>query len=138
MTVGGYTDFELSPPFNALSGNQYRPESSPEQLAEIAPFSPSDLPDDAVITSDNAVLFKQTQELFKQIRNEHGRLIGLIYRGPRTTGETTLNFAQVKARRNIYIGRSNRGEVSQAVAAGLEVWEWAFSLFEESKKEVPA
>ena len=138
MTVGGYTDFELSPPFNALSGNQYRPESSPEQLGEIAPFSPSDLPDDAVITSDNAVLFKQTQELFKQIRNEHGRLIGLIYRGPRTTGETTLNFAQVKARRNIYIGRSNRGEVSQAVAAGLEVWEWAFSLFEESKKEVPA
>jgi len=42
---------------------------------------------------------------------------------------STLSESQVRARKNIYTKRSEGGEVSDAVARGLDVWEWALSLF---------
>lgn len=81
------------------------------------------------------MLFKQTNDLFKQLHDpESGEVIGLLYRGPRTNGFITLGRAQVRSRRNIYAGRSAAGEVSEAVAHGLEVWDWALRLFDTDRQ----
>jgi len=42
---------------------------------------------------------------------------------------STLSAAQVRSRLGIYTGRSEKGEVSEAVANGLDEWTWAYSLF---------
>lgn len=72
--------------------------------------------------------------MFKQIRDDRGKLIGLIYSGPRMDYASTLNFPQVLARMNIYRRRAEKGEASQAVEAGLQVWEWAVGLFEQGRE----
>jgi len=71
--------------------------------------------------------------LFKQIREPSGRVIGLMYRGPRMDGFQTLNASQVRARRNIYAKRSDAGEVSEAVHRGFDMWQWALALFSAEK-----
>lgn len=87
------------------------------------------LPSGAELQADGSILFKQTQDLFKQIHDHAGKVIGLMYKGPRMQAWSTLSESQVRARKNIYTKRSEGGEVSDAVARGLDVWEWALSLF---------
>jgi hypothetical protein len=91
------------------------------------------LPDGAEPQEDGSILFKQTGDLFKQIRDKGGRVIGLMYQGPRMDGFQTLNASQVKARRNIYAKRADAGEVSEAVHRGFDMWQWALALFSSEK-----
>lgn len=81
------------------------------------------------MNKDGSVLFKQTGDLFKQIRDTFGAVIGLMYKGPRMSAWSTMSAAQVKSRLNIYRKRAEAGEVSEAVARGLDVWIWASGLF---------
>ncbi len=75
------------------------------------------------------MLFKQTRELFKQIHDHNGKVIGLMYKGPRMQNFTTLSEAQVRSRFNIYRNRADKEEVSEAVATGLNIWQWALGLY---------
>lgn len=52
-----------------------------------------------------------------------------MYKGPRMESWSTLSAAQVRSRLGIYTGRAEKGEVSEAVANGLDEWTWAYSLF---------
>lgn len=52
-----------------------------------------------------------------------------MYKGPRMDSWSTLSAAQVRSRLGIYAGRSEKGEVSEAVANGLDIWTWAYGLF---------
>lgn len=52
-----------------------------------------------------------------------------MYRGPRMNDWSTQSASQVRARLNIYKGRADKGEVSEAIERGLETWTWAYSLF---------
>ncbi len=98
------------------------------------PFGASEIPDNAELQADGWVLFKQTKDLFKQLQDpESGDVIGLMYRGPRMSGFSTLSIAQVRSRRNIYARRAADGEVSEAVAHALDVWDWALRLFTSAK-----
>ncbi len=72
-------------------------------------------------------LFKQTGDLFKQIFDESGRVIGLLYKGPRSENFTALGESQVKARLTTYKTRVEHS--TPAREAALEVWEWAYSQF---------
>jgi hypothetical protein len=106
-------------------------ESTHLPKAENKPFKQSGLPDGAVAQDDGTVLFKQNQTLFKQELDGNGRVIGLRYLGPRSSGWTAIGYAQVKAFKQTYTKRSEKGEVSEAVDAGLTMWTWALSLFEQ-------
>lgn len=75
------------------------------------------------------MLFKQTKELFKQIHDHTGKVIGLMYKGPRMQNFTTLSEAQVRSRFRIYQNRADKEEVSEAVATGLHIWQWALGLY---------
>jgi hypothetical protein len=98
------------------------------------PFSASEIPDSAELQANGWILFKQTKELFKQVQDpDTGDVIGLIYKGPRMSGLSTLNIAGVRSRRKIYADRAAAGEVSEAVANGVDVWEWALGLFTSNK-----
>ena len=103
---------------------------------QYAPINKSDLPDGAEITDEHTILFKQTGDLFKQIHGDSGEVIGLMYKGPRMAAWSTLSRSQVKSRLGIYQTRADGGEVSDAVRKGLEVWEWAFSLFHTHERVV--
>lgn len=93
------------------------------------PIKPSELPDGATIQPDGVILFKQSRDLFKQIRDTSGKVIGLMYKGPRMENWSTLSSAQVRSRLGIYTQRADKGEVSDAVQNGLEEWTWAYGLF---------
>jgi hypothetical protein len=99
----------------------------------VAEWHTDTLPDGAEVQNDGSVLFKQTRDLFKQIRDHSGKVIGLMYKGPRMEGFQTLNASQVRARRNIYAKRAEAGEVSEAVHRGFDMWQWALALFSAEK-----
>lgn len=81
------------------------------------------------------MLFKQTQDLFKQLHDpESGEVIGLLYRGPRTNGFTTLGHSQVRSRRNEYARRASAENASEAVVHGFKVWDWALRLFDTDRQ----
>lgn len=98
-------------------------------MPQNAPENAAALPEGATITEEGEVLFKQTRELFKQIHDHAGKVIGLMYKGPRMQSFTTLSEAQVRSRFNIYRARADKEEVSEAVSAGLHIWQWALSLY---------
>ena len=107
--------------------------TKPDLRYEVTyPINPETLPEGAVET-DDGVLFKQTGDLFKQIHDQSGKVIGLMYKGPRSQSPSTLGMSQAKSRLNIYRKRSEAGEVSDAVQRGLEMWEWANNLFGAEK-----
>jgi hypothetical protein len=97
------------------------------------PFKQTQLPEGAIAKEDGSVLFKQSRALFKQELDESGKVIGLRYLGPRSSGWTAIGFAQVKSFKNEYAKRAEKGEVSEAVDAGLTMWTWALGLFEQAE-----
>lgn len=77
--------------------------------------------------TDGSVLFKQTGDLFKQVYDQKGQVIGLVYTGPRMSIPTTLSQAQVRSRKTIYEKRAV--DATEAVLRSLEIWTWALGLF---------
>lgn len=101
---------------------QYYPVESLLKLRYIT-FPPQDTEE-----SNGYILFKQTGELFKQIRNAEGKVIGLEYKGPRMEHPTTLSYSQVVSRISSY--RNNTGRRDETRTKMLEVWTAALELFE--------
>lgn len=89
------------------------------------------LPNGFEYQPNGVVLFKQDMSLFKQQIDEHGRVIGLQYKGPKSDW-TAIGYSQVKAYHTQAIKRSNE-TVSDAVSAALDKWEWAISIFEKNE-----
>lgn len=81
---------------------------------------------------DGFLLFKQTGELFKQIRNSSGAVIGLEYKGPRMSETTTLSYSQVQSRISSY--RNNAGRNDETRKKMLAVWQGALALFERDNQ----
>ncbi len=119
----------LTPPAEkTIAGGENEPDFLPE-TPQNTPLNTTSLPEGATITDEGEVLFKQTRELFKQIHDHSGKVIGLMYKGPRMQSFTTLSEAQVRSRHNIYRSRADKEEVSEAVSAGINIWQWALSLY---------
>ena len=99
------------------------------------PWVDTDIPDGSTIQPDGWLLFKQEKCLFKQLQNhDTGEVVGILYRGPRIKGYTTLGESQVRSRRNEYARRADAGEVSEAVEHGFKVWDWALRLFDTTQE----
>jgi hypothetical protein len=92
----------------------------------------SDLPEGFEHQADGTILFKQDYTLFKQQKDEQGRVVGLLYKGTKSDW-TTLGYAQVLSYFNTYKKRA-QNEASDASQHGLAKWSWAISLFEDSNK----
>lgn len=107
---------------------QYYPVESLLKLRYIT-FPPQDTEE-----SNGYILFKQTGDLFKQIRNTEGKVIGLEYKGPRMEHPTTLSYSQVVSRISSY--RNNTGRRDETRTKMLEVWTAALELFELPKGEL--
>lgn len=73
-------------------------------------------------------MFKQTNDLFKQVYDQKGAVIGLIYLGPRMATPSTMSQAQVRSRKTIYERRAEI-DATEAVLRSLEIWTWALGLF---------
>lgn len=109
-----------------VGSGQYYPVESLLSLPYIT-FPPQE-------TQENGyILFKQTGELFKQIRNAQGKVIGLEYKGPRMEHPTTLSYSQVVSRISSY--RNNTGRRDETRIKMLEVWTAALELFEFPKED---
>jgi len=106
---------------------QYYPVESLLQLRYIT-FPPQETEE-----KNGYILFKQTGELFKQIRDAAGKVIGLEYKGPRMEHPTTLSYSQVVSRISSY--RNNTGRRDETRTKMLDVWTAALELFELPKGE---
>ena len=95
----------------------------------MVPFTRADLPDNgAELLPNGSIMFKHTPVVFKQIVNQHGKVVGVMYKGPRMESFTTYGQAQVKSLLGGYQRRSSK-DVSESVSKGLDIWEWAYGLF---------
>lgn len=70
----------------------------------------------------------------KPVRDKQGRVIGLIYRGPRMDTSTTLSEAQVRSRLGIYQERQKQGNKSRNVTDGIDYWTYALGLFHQTNQ----
>lgn len=106
------------------------------EISQAALLAPSPAP---YAAPDDDDLFKQNIDLFKQKIQPHtdeaGKVIGIKYLKKDQTW-TTYDYNTVRGQWGIYLSRSKRGEVSEAVQAGLEKWQYAMSLFEEGRREL--
>lgn len=135
-TAAGETKAPTTPPPASTYLNDLEHDLRDRVRQQYAPVNKRDLPDGAVLSDDHTILFKQTGDLFKQIQDPSGAVVGLMYKGPRMAAWSTLSRSQVKSRLGIYQTRADAGEVSDAVRKGLEVWEWAFGLFHTHERVV--
>lgn len=89
--------------------------------------------------SDDEELFKQNPNLFKQNilpqKDASGRVIGIQYK-KKDGNWTAYDYNTVSGQYRIYRKRADKGEASEAVADGLEKWEYAMSLFQEGREEL--
>lgn len=70
----------------------------------------------------------------KQIFDQKGRVIGLLYKGPKMNIQTTLSEAQVRSRLGIYRERFKNGNKSRNVIDGIDFWTHALKLFNTKKQ----
>jgi hypothetical protein len=89
---------------------------------------PASITEDVIMHVDGLILFKQSGELFKQIRNTNGIVIGLQYQGPKMKTPTTMSYSQVRSRISSY--RNNAARDPQTREKMIELWQYALSLFE--------
>lgn len=126
--------------FYQRAADPYRHEALTEPTSPPSPPPPPvNTATAAPDQNDGEVLFKQTGDLFKQII-EGGRVIGLMYK-KRDAQWQPLKYADIQSRWRIYRARYDEAgqkgrEVSPAVSAGLEQWEWAMYQFEEGVAEL--
>jgi hypothetical protein len=98
------------------------------QAMHLPPLVPASITEDVIMHEDGLILFKQSGELFKQIRNTNGIVIGLQYQGPKMKTPTTMSYSQVRSRISSY--RNNAARDPQTREKMIELWQYALSLFE--------
>jgi uncharacterized protein YcsI (UPF0317 family) len=72
-----------------------------------------------------------------KVRDQKGRTIGLIYKGPNMPTETTMSEAQVRNRLDIYKKRYQDGNKSKNVLDAIDFWQHALLQFSEQSGSKP-
>jgi len=84
---------------------------------------------EALTVSDgDTYMFKQSEILFKQVRDKNGIVIGLEYKGPRMDKPTSLSYTGVTSRISTY--KKGVGRADETRERNLYIWHFALSLFE--------
>jgi hypothetical protein len=65
----------------------------------------------------------------RNILDSKGRVIGIVYRGPKKDIDTTMSEAQVRNRLTIYLDRYASGNKSQNVIDAIDFWTAALNRF---------
>ena len=107
-------------------------EPTTQDAINIPLFSLPALPRGVEQQEDGSLLFKQTGELFKQVR-DCGIVIGLLYKGPRMDTPQVMSYAQVKSRISSY--KNNKWRNEETRRDMIDMWEFALALFEVPEKE---
>lgn len=77
------------------------------------------------------ILFKQTQTLFKQVFDNDGNVIGLMYKGPKMAKYTTISYSQAKSLAGVYESREGENNKVQK-----QMWHYALTLFNHREATV--
>lgn len=77
------------------------------------------------------ILFKQTQTLFKQVFDNDGNVIGLMYKGPKMSKYTTISYSQAKSLAGVYESRDGENNKVQK-----QMWHYALTLFNHREAAV--
>lgn len=103
----------------------------------MVPFTRADLPSSgAEILPDGSILFTQQYTVCKQLQNTSGKVVGLLYKGPKMQTFDSMGIVHVKNKLSTYERRA-QNECSDAVQRGLDLWEWAYGLFQKHQDSNP-
>lgn len=122
----------LSEPVRTIAPTPAEPNND---AINLALFKLPTLPRGVEQQEDGFLLFKQTGELFKQVRDA-GIVIGLLYKGPRMENPQVMSYAQVKSRISSY--KNNKWRNEETRRDMIDMWEFALALFEVPEKEEEA
>jgi len=104
----------------------------------VVPFTRADLPSSgAELLADGSILFTQQSTVCKQLQNTNGMVVGLLYKGPKMQMFDSMGIVHVKNKLSTY-QRRGENEASDAVQRGLDLWEWAYNLFQKHQDSNPA
>lgn len=104
----------------------------------MVPFTRADLPSSgAELLPDGSILFTQQATVCKQLQNTSGKVVGLLYKGPKMERFDSMGIVHVKNKLSTY-HRRGQNEASDAVQRGLDLWEWAYNLFLKNEESNPA